>query len=512
VCARAPLADAGPDSDVPYHAPFTLDGTRSTDPDKLPLSYEWAVTTQPAGSTATLNDPTAAQPTFLPDLEGRYVLSLTVADPYRSSEPAWVVVHAVNYPPVAVVSPASSNMYTGTMVLLDGSGSYDPNNDPLTYSWVVIARPLGSVAMPATPTAPTTTFTPDVDGPYTIDLVVNDGLVSSPVATASIQSFRAIAGLSFRPIDAEYSTALDQIIMVATAPDALYIYDPVGATATPVSLGATPVAVSVAPDGLHAVVAHASSLTWVDLQTAKVVTTYSVSTVDASDIVYTGSGVACVTPGPGTSDPSLRNILLSNGTETVISFAYQSPNATAVAGGAADDTVLVYEASTAAGANLAKLDTSTGLATFVTRTPYGLSGSYANLWASDDALYFISSLGAMTRVSDLAGTKSISPPQSISDTIVHAATASTRSVAFAIWKYTSTAYPEDEAVSTYAYPALGYPTQTTQLPDFVVNNTGYPSHGRFVFVRSDQAHYYVVMQADPSAGLTDDYGVVTYSF
>ncbi len=76
----------------------------------------------------------------------------------------------------------------------------------------------------------------------------------------------------------------------------------------------------------------------------------------------------------------------------------------------------------------------------------------------------------------------------------------------------SSAYPQDEAVSTYTYPTLGNPTQTTQLPDVVVNNATYASHGRFVFVDSAQAHYYVVVQADSSAGLMNDYGVVTYSF
>jgi hypothetical protein len=490
-----------------------LDGTASTDPEALPLSFEWAITTVPGSSAAALNDAAAAQPMFVPDLEGRYVVSLTVADPYKTSEPAWLVLHALNYPPIAVVSPPSSNLNTGTTIVLDGSASHDPNNEALTYSWNVTARPAGSVAMPATPTAPTTTFTPDVDGYYAIYLVVNDGQLSSKITYATINSFRAISSLAFEPIDAAYSTALDRIIMVATSPNSLYVYDPIAATTVPVSLGAKPVKVAVAPDGLHAVVAHASSVTWVNLQTAQVTATYPVSTVDASDIVYTGVGVACITPGATTPDPSLRNIRLSDGTETLSSFAYQFGGATAMVGGATYTTLLVYEPSANAFyQNITKLDVSSGTATYVTRTPFGSGGSRMALWTSDDALYAIFDSGELTRVSDLGAAAGFSPPQSISTPLRHAATASRRSAAFAIWTFYSTTYPEDHLVCTYAYPALGNPTQATQLPDYLVNTASYPAHGRFVFVRSDQTHYYVIVQADASAGLTNDYGVVSYTF
>jgi hypothetical protein len=45
-----------------------------------PLTVTWEVTSRPPGSTASLSDPTALHPSFLPDEPGVYVLSLTASD------------------------------------------------------------------------------------------------------------------------------------------------------------------------------------------------------------------------------------------------------------------------------------------------------------------------------------------------------------------------------------------------------------------------------------------------
>ncbi len=50
-------------------------------------------------------------------------------------------------------------------------------------------------------------------------------------------AFGQTAALSFRPVDAEYSTALDRIIMVSASPNQLHIYNPVTKADTTVSLG-----------------------------------------------------------------------------------------------------------------------------------------------------------------------------------------------------------------------------------------------------------------------------------
>ena len=74
-----PLADAGSDQTATVRATVTLDGSLSSDPDAEDvLTYEW---TQTSGTTVTLSDSTAAQPTFTaPDAPATLVFKLTVRD------------------------------------------------------------------------------------------------------------------------------------------------------------------------------------------------------------------------------------------------------------------------------------------------------------------------------------------------------------------------------------------------------------------------------------------------
>jgi hypothetical protein len=67
----------------------------------------------------------------------------------------------------------------GDPVLLDGTASYDPDGDALTYVWVVEAWPPASVAAFDDPTSATPTFVPDLPGMYILSLVVSDDFGSS---------------------------------------------------------------------------------------------------------------------------------------------------------------------------------------------------------------------------------------------------------------------------------------------------------------------------------------------
>lgn len=175
-----PTAHAGPDQHVVAGAVVTLDGTLSFDPDGDLITYQWMLVTVPTGSTAALTSPTASRPTFTADRPGVYTARLTVRDGQADGTPDDVVITAAppNNLPVAHAGPDQS-VVTGTLVTLDGSASYDPDSDPLTYQWSVVARPTGSVAAVTNPTSVSPTFTPDVTGEYVINLVVSDGTVGS---------------------------------------------------------------------------------------------------------------------------------------------------------------------------------------------------------------------------------------------------------------------------------------------------------------------------------------------
>jgi serine protease len=85
-----------------------------------------------------------------------------------------------NDPPVAVAIPSSEVSYFGTEdspLAFNGSASYDPDGDSLTYQWDFGDGSTGSGIKP--------THTYAAGGDYTVSLVVNDGKVDSPVSTTT---------------------------------------------------------------------------------------------------------------------------------------------------------------------------------------------------------------------------------------------------------------------------------------------------------------------------------------
>jgi len=86
-----------------------------------------------------------------------------------------------NKPPIANAGTAQT-VTVGTVVHLNGSGSYDPQGQSITYKWSMQGKPSGSTATLANPTTVSPSFTADVAGNYVVSLAVTDsmGLSSSP--------------------------------------------------------------------------------------------------------------------------------------------------------------------------------------------------------------------------------------------------------------------------------------------------------------------------------------------
>ena len=93
-----------------------------------------------------------------------------------------ITVNPVNDAPVAVVGPDQVVECTspqGAQVMLDGTGSYDIENDPLTFAWSAPGVTFDNPAS-ATPTG----FFPL--GQTTATLIVNDGQLNSAPATTLV--------------------------------------------------------------------------------------------------------------------------------------------------------------------------------------------------------------------------------------------------------------------------------------------------------------------------------------
>lgn len=188
----APIANAGSNQNIATGAVVTLDGSASSDADGDLLNFTWFFVSKPDGSQATLSDANAVKPTFIPDVDGDYVVRLVVHDGSAESTAVTITITAAtqNSAPMANAG-ADQNVTTGTLVPLDGSASSDADGDLLSFTWSFVSKPDGSQATLSDTSAATPTFTPDVDGDYVVRLVVNDGEFSSSADTVIITAATA---------------------------------------------------------------------------------------------------------------------------------------------------------------------------------------------------------------------------------------------------------------------------------------------------------------------------------
>jgi len=180
----APIANAGSNLLVPVGANVTLDGTTSSDANNDPLTYKWILLSKPVGSVAALSSSISAKPTFKADLPGTYVASLVVNDGLLNSLATSVAVTA-NAIPVAIAG-ADQSVKLGVVVKLDGSKSFDLNNDALKFQWQLLSKPFNSTVTLSSLTDPMPTFTPDKTGDYVATLKVNDGNIDSTIVAVKI--------------------------------------------------------------------------------------------------------------------------------------------------------------------------------------------------------------------------------------------------------------------------------------------------------------------------------------
>ena len=151
----APMANAGPDQDdIKSGATVTLDGSKSmVDPRNTPLSYVWSYT-EGTGMKITLEHPDLQKPTFVADRltndmkDVTHVFTLTVTDKTGEFDTDTVMItvvapepdiggNVVNMPPVAHAGQ-DMDVISGTTVILDGTGSRDPDGTIASWAWTVI--------------------------------------------------------------------------------------------------------------------------------------------------------------------------------------------------------------------------------------------------------------------------------------------------------------------------------------------------------------------------------------
>ena len=170
---------------VKLGTPIRLDATASSDPQGKVLTYAWSLN-RPKGSSSALSSATSVITSFTPDKGGGYLVYLKVTNSSSvASDTVTSLINAVgtgsNHPPVAITTTALTKTIA-SVVLLDGSQSYDADQQTLTYTWTLISKPATSAVVAVTDdTLKTGYFTPDVAGTYNIKFVVSDGTDSDEV-------------------------------------------------------------------------------------------------------------------------------------------------------------------------------------------------------------------------------------------------------------------------------------------------------------------------------------------
>lgn len=183
-----PVASAGSTQEILEGSRVVLDGAGSFDEDDDIVGYAWE---QTRGTVVELTASAEVQATFTaPWIQTeveilQFRLTVTDSGDRRSTDLTEVIVYRRGHEPVADAG-SNKNVLLGTPVVLDGTESYDPDGDLITFEWNFLELPEGSQlpdeAIEAS-NSPKTVFTPDQVGDYLVELTVSDEKFS---ATAEV--------------------------------------------------------------------------------------------------------------------------------------------------------------------------------------------------------------------------------------------------------------------------------------------------------------------------------------
>ena len=168
--AALPIADAGGPYAGEVGETIVFDGSGSFDPDGWIVLYEWDFESD---GVFDFNSATpAAEHAYPAVFSGVATLRVTDNDGNTATDTSLVEISLPSNPaPIADAGPdqtAERTSVVGAEVTLDGSGSYDPDGDPLTYGWTWAGGSASGVSPAVTMPMGTTEVTLEVsDGTLT---------------------------------------------------------------------------------------------------------------------------------------------------------------------------------------------------------------------------------------------------------------------------------------------------------------------------------------------------------
>jgi hypothetical protein len=164
-----------------------LDGSTSFDPNGDAVNYTWTQVSGPSAAPAPGN---AAQATVTPPSAGVYVYQLKADDgtPGNSTTAQVTVVAQTGGQHVPTADAGLDQVViTGQGgVKLDGGESVDPDGHGLTYTWAQTAGPAVALSINAASPAVATFNAPSTAAFLIFQLVVSDGVLTSPAASVAV--------------------------------------------------------------------------------------------------------------------------------------------------------------------------------------------------------------------------------------------------------------------------------------------------------------------------------------
>lgn len=159
---RAPLARATAYRPaVQAGSTVQLDGSRSFDFEGSAITYAWKLDSRPAGSAAALSSPNSTQPTFVADVPGQYVATLTVNDGASGSKPARAVVTALAPNTLTAGQSVVASLNTKACGALSGCSSAVLSDFMLTFNQCTITKVGAAITLSRSGIEP---ITVDFDG------------------------------------------------------------------------------------------------------------------------------------------------------------------------------------------------------------------------------------------------------------------------------------------------------------------------------------------------------------
>jgi hypothetical protein len=108
-----------------------------------------------------------------------------ISESNEENNTAVAEINLGNQSPIAHAGP-DQTVILHDIVILNGAGSSDPENRPISYAWSFISKPLGSMSVLTAPDTDHPLFTADVAGQYIIQLMVNDGVLDSGIDMVTV--------------------------------------------------------------------------------------------------------------------------------------------------------------------------------------------------------------------------------------------------------------------------------------------------------------------------------------